>query len=184
MAKDEARKKSRANFPVGVSLRPPAPWKRPGRLPSIRRSLLETQEAAMSLKKIALAAVICYVVLMATNWLIHDVWLMKDYLASQESYRPISQMMHKIWVMWIGQALFAAMFCWIYARGAEAKPWVAQGIRYGIVMTLFTVIPYSMGEYVVYNIPHTIVEKWMMAGCAQLIILGLIVAGICQKQTA
>lgn len=138
----------------------------------------------MSAKKLVMAMVICYVVLMGTNFLIHSVWLMSDYAATPDSWRSLPDMQQKMWVMFIGQAFFAALFCYIYSRGAEAKGWMGQGIRYGILITLFAVIPYSLGEYTVYNVPHMLAVKWMIAGCIQMIILGLIVAGICQKQTA
>ena len=138
----------------------------------------------MSAKKLVLAMIICYVVLIGTNYLIHQVWLMSDYLATPDSWRPLPDVMHKMWVMFVGQAFFAAMFCYIYSRGAEAKPWLAQGIRYGILITLFVVIPSALGEYTVFNVHHMLAVKWMIAGCAQMILLGLIVAGICQKRTA
>jgi hypothetical protein len=138
----------------------------------------------MSAKKLVIAMVICYVVLLGTNYLIHSVWLMSDYAATPDSWRPLPDMAQKMWVMFVGQALFAALFCYIYSRGAEAKPWLSQGIRYGILITLFTVIPYALGEYTVYKVPHMLAVKWMIAGCIQMIILGLIAAGICQKQAA
>ena len=138
----------------------------------------------MSAKKLGLAMVICYVVLIGTNWLIHSVWLMSDYSAIPNTWRPMADMMHKMWVMFIGQAFLAAMFCYIYARGAEAKPWLGQGIRYGILITMFVVIPSVLGQYTVYNVPHILAVKWIIAGCIQMIILGLIAAGICQKQAA
>lgn len=138
----------------------------------------------MSVKKLVIAMVVCYVVLLGTNYLIHSVWLMSDYAATQDTWRPMADMQQKMWVMFVGQAFFAALFCYIYSRGAEAKPWMAQGIRYGILMTLFTVIPYSLGEYTVYRVPHMLAVKWMAAGLVQMIILGLIVAGIGQKQAA
>ena len=34
----------------------------------------------------------------------------------------------------IAQALFGAAFAWIYVQGREDKPWLAQGVRYGIAI--------------------------------------------------
>lgn len=48
-------------------------------------------------------------------------------------------------------------------------------------MTHFTVIPYSLSEYVVYIIPHMLAVKWMILGGIQLVILGLVVAGIMKE---
>jgi hypothetical protein len=92
--------------------------------------------------------------------------------------------MHRFWAMALGQFFFAAMFAYIYTRGREAKPWLEQGIRYGIVMTFMTVVPYSLSEYTVYIVPYRLVIKWMIAGGIQLLILGLIVAGICKRDAS
>jgi hypothetical protein len=135
-------------------------------------------------KKLILAIVVGYIVLMGTNYLIHDIWLMPNYNAIPWSHRTSAEMMHRFWAMAIGQFLYAALFAYIYQRGAEKKPWVGQGIRYGIVMTLFTVIPYSLSEYDVYLIPHHLAMKWIAAGFVQVVLLGLVVAGICKEKTA
>jgi hypothetical protein len=136
------------------------------------------------MKKLVLAIVAAYVVLMLTNYLINGVWLASDYAAIPESHRSISGIMRHFWIMAIGQFFFAAMFAYVYTRGRERKPWLPQGIRYGIVMTFMTVIPYSLTEYVVYIVPHQLAIKWMVAGGIQLVILGLVVAGICHEQAA
>jgi hypothetical protein len=130
------------------------------------------------MKKLAIATIAAYVVLMATNYLIHSIWLMPDYEAIASSHRTVEGIMHRFWAMALGQFFFAAMFSYIYTRGRENKPWLEQGIRYGIVMTFMTVVPYSLSEYVVYVVNYMLVVKWMVAGGIQLIILGLIVAAI------
>jgi len=66
----------------------------------------------------------------------------------------------------------------------EETPLFAQGLRYGVLMTLFTVLPSALNEYVTYNFPHMLVVKWMAAGGVVLVILGLLVAALCQKKTA
>ena len=132
------------------------------------------------MKKLVIATIVAYIVLMATNYLIHSVWLMPDYDAIASSHRTVEGIMHRFWAMALGQFFFAAMFAYIYTRGRENKSWLEQGIRYGIVMTFMTVVPYSLSEYVVYIVNYMLVIKWMIAGGIQLIILGLIVAAICK----
>jgi hypothetical protein len=72
----------------------------------------------------------------------------------------------------------------VYARGKEEKPWIGQGIRYGILMTLFTVVPSTLNDYVVYNLPHTLVLHWIIAGLITLILMGLAAAAILKKLRA
>jgi hypothetical protein len=132
------------------------------------------------MKKLLTAIVVAYVVLMATNYLVHSVWLMPDYNAIPMSHRDMEGIMHRFWAMAIGQLFFATSFAYVYTRGVQRKPWLAQGVRYGILMTLLAVIPMSLSQYDTYVVPYTLAIKWIVAGAIQLIILGIIVAGICQ----
>lgn len=136
------------------------------------------------MKKLVLAIVAAYIALMLTNYLVHQIWLMSDYAAIPASHRSTAGIMHRFWVMAIGQFIFSAMFAYIYTRGAEKKPWIVQGIRYGILMTFLVMVPTALGEYVVYIVPYMLAIKWMIAGGIQMIILGMIVAGICSESAA
>jgi hypothetical protein len=136
------------------------------------------------MKKLVAAIVAAYVVLMGTNYLVHEILLMPDYDAIPLSHRTNAGIQHRMWIMAIGQLFFAALFAYIYTRGAEKKPWLAQGIRYGILITFLTVVPYSLSEYVVYLVPYMLAIKWMICGGIQMIILGLIVAGILKEPAA
>ena len=53
-----------------------------------------------------------------------------------------------------------------------------------MLMTLFTIVPSALNDYAAYKLPHMLVVKWMAAGGAVLVILGFLVAAICQKKTA
>jgi hypothetical protein len=136
---------------------------------------------AMEPKKLLAAVVVGYIILMGLGYLIHEVWLMPMYQQYATIWRLEEAMRHKMWINWVGQLLFTVVFAWVYTRGVEDKPWVAQGMRYGIVMTLLVVIPAVCSEYVVYPIPYTLALEWMLAGAVQLLVLGVIVAGFCRK---
>ena len=136
------------------------------------------------MKKLVLAIVVGYVVLMGTNFLVHQILLMPDYNAIPLSHRSAEGIQHRFWAMCVGQFFFAAMFAYIYTRGQEAKPWLIQGLRYGVVMTFVTVVPYSLSQYVVYIVPYMLAIKWMIMGGIQLLILGAVVAAICKESVA
>lgn len=135
------------------------------------------------MKKLIAAIVAAYVILMGTNYLIHDILLMPDYDAIPLSHRDNAGIAHRMWAMAIGQFFLAAIFAYIYKRGMERKSWAMQGIRYGILMTFLMVIPYSLSEYVVYLVPHILAIKWMIFGGIQMILMGLAVAAICKEPT-
>jgi membrane protease YdiL (CAAX protease family) len=138
-------------------------------------------------KRLILAIVVVFIILVAAGALIHGYLLRSTYEAMRAdgfSFRPMQSLHHKLWIVHVSDLLYAILFVWIYTRGREDKPWVGQGIRYGIVMTLFTVVPQTMNDYVAYLIPHRLAIHWMLSGFITLVILGLVVAGICRKPVA
>jgi hypothetical protein len=135
------------------------------------------------MKKIVMAAVATFVVLMATNYLIHGIWLTADYDAIPLSHRSPWGIQHRFWATVLGQVFFSAMFAYIYTRGRENKPWVEQGIRYGILVALLALIPTSLSQYTVYIVPYMLAIKWMVAGSIQMVLAGLVVARIFKNGT-
>lgn len=136
----------------------------------------------MDTKKLVVAIVVGYVVFAGLGFLIHGVWLQPLYQQYADRWRPQADMEQMMWMMWLGDLVFVATFAYIYSRGVETKPWVGQGIRYAVCITFLTTIPFTIGNYVVFNIPTELVSRWIGAGFVQLLVLGLIVAGIYQKK--
>jgi hypothetical protein len=139
----------------------------------------------MAMKKTIGAIVASFILLSVGGYLIHSVWLAQDYVQHSDLWRTQDAMMHRLWSIYIANLIFSIGAVLIYVRGVEAKPWAGQGIRFGILLVLVTVIPQSLVEYFVYPLPHQLVLKWIIAGSLLTIIVGLVIAAICQpKQPA
>ena len=70
---------------------------------------------------------------------------------------------------------------WIYSRGAEAKPWLGQGLRFGLAVALLTVVPTYTIYYVVQPMPGLHVVKQIVFDGILVMILALIAASICRQ---
>jgi|ERR1700730_2708694 len=141
----------------------------------------------MDSKRMTLAAVLVFVAIVVAGFLIHAVWLDSTYQAMRAqgfSFRTLDALQHRLWLIWLSDLLYAILFVWVYVRGREQTPWAGQGLRYGVLMTLFTIVPSALNDYVTYNLPPMLVVKWMAAGGVVLVLLGLLVAALCQKKTA
>jgi hypothetical protein len=141
----------------------------------------------MEWRRIVAAVVVVFLGLVIGGFLIHALWLQSTYQTMRDSgfsFRTPEALQHRLVFISFSDLLYAILFVWVYVRGREVKPWPAQGLRYGVLMTFFTIVPSSLNEYAVYNLPHMLVVKWMAAGGFVLVILGLLVALICQKSTA
>jgi hypothetical protein len=79
-------------------------------------------------------------------------------------------------LMILAHVIQSGAFVWIYARGAEAKPWMAQGVRFGLAVALLTAVPTYMVYFVVQPMPGDVVIKQILCEGVLMVILGTIVA--------
>jgi hypothetical protein len=84
-------------------------------------------------------------------------------------------------LMILAHVIMAGAFVWIYSRGVEAKPWLAQGLRFGLAVALLTVVPIYMIYYVVQPMPGMLVVKQIVFDGIVVLILGAIVAFIYRR---
>lgn len=140
----------------------------------------------MDRKKLIGAIVAAFVILFVAGFLVDDVWLGTTYREMRDagfSFRPEEAIRHRFRLICVSDALYSIFFVWVYAKGREEKPWVGQGIRYGVLMTLFTVVPSTINDYVAYNLPHTLVLHWMIGGLIALSLMGLGASAILRKSS-
>jgi hypothetical protein len=136
----------------------------------------------MDMKKTLIAVVAGFVLQMGGSYLLHSVILMNSYTATADLWRTEDAMGHRMWVMIVAQFLFTLGAVLIYQRGVERKSPVGQGIRYGILLALVSIVPASLIEYVTVPIPHTIAFHWVLGEGVQCVLLGLLIAFTCQPK--
>ncbi|MGH9775687.1 MAG: hypothetical protein ACRD50_12145 [Candidatus Acidiferrales bacterium] len=141
----------------------------------------------MNAKRLLGAIFAGFVILFMGGFVVHAVWLAPVYESMRAlgfSFRPKADFAHKFWIIVVSDLLYTALFAWVYVRGREDKPWLGQGVRFGVLMTLFTVVPSALNDYMSYDLPYTLALKWMAAGLLVLVLMGIAVAGICKKSSA
>ncbi len=75
----------------------------------------------MDTKKLIGAMVAAFVILFVAGFLVHSVLLGPTYREMRDagfSFRPEDAMRHKLWGIWVSDALYSILFVW--AGGAEA----------------------------------------------------------------
>jgi hypothetical protein len=127
-------------------------------------------------KKFFIAWLVIFIVWMAGDFLVHGVLLKSDYLQLARLYRSDAESQGYFHWMLLAHVLMAGAFAWIYERGREAKPWMAQGVRYGIAAGLLGVLPGYLIYYAVMPLTGEMVAKQIIFSGILLIVLGIIVA--------
>ena len=80
--------------------------------------------------------------------------------------------------------ILSGAFVWIYARGIEPKPWLAQGVRFGIAVALLTTVPTYLIYFIVQPMPGDTVVKQIVFDSLLMIVLGIVAAWMYRDRAA
>ena len=123
-------------------------------------------------KNFLLTWVVVFVLWMVGSFIVHGTLLHNDYAALASLFRPEADAQQHLPFMIAAHVVLAGAFTWIYLRGHEARPWLSQGLRYGLAVALLTVIPSYTIYYVVQPMPGATVVKQIVFDTILLLILG------------
>jgi hypothetical protein len=138
----------------------------------------------MTTKRSLLAIVAGFILLVVGRYLIHSVWLAGAYAENVTLWRTQAAMLHRLWVIHLANLVLAAGTVLIYVRGIEPKPWLGQGIRFGVLLALVTAVPQSLVEFFTYPIPAGLALDWIIGEGVLALLLGVVVAAICRPKAA
>jgi hypothetical protein len=127
-------------------------------------------------KKFLIAWVALFVAWLIGSFVVHGLLLHSDYMQLTSLFRAEGDQQKYFPLMLLAHAILSGAFVWIYARGVEAKPWMAQGVRFGVVVALLTIVPSYMIYFVVQPMPGEVVIKQILFDGVLMVILGIIVA--------
>ena len=133
------------------------------------------------IKKLAIAWIAVFVAWMAGSFVVHGLLLHDDYATLPQLFRPEEEAGKYFPIMILAHVILAGAFVWIYSGGAEAKPWPAQGLRFGVAIAFLTVVPTYMIYYVVQPMPGLHVVKQIVFDGLLIVLLGVIVAAVYRK---
>ena len=126
--------------------------------------------------RLVLTIVVIFVVANLTGFFIHAIWLKQDYMPVANLYRPEGQ--EKMAFIILAYVAFAIGSVWAYAHGVEDKPWLGQGLRFGIVLWLILSVPWFFITYAVQPIPALLLAKQIIMELIDKIVIGVITAAL------
>jgi hypothetical protein len=139
----------------------------------------------MNNKKFWISVVVLFFVYGILQFVIHGVFLQKAYMATAHLWKEEAVMQSRFYGHLLADFFFALLFCFIYVKGYEPnKAGAAQGIRYGLYMGLFVQLPMVFTQFVVSNIPGSLLGWWLIYGILTYVICGGILGAIYKPQAA
>ena len=127
-------------------------------------------------KKFIIAWIVLFVAWFLGDFVVHALLLHSDYMQLTNLYRTEADQQKYFPLMILAHVIMSGALIWIYARGAEAKPWMAQGVRFGVAIALLTAVPTYLIYFVVQPMPAAVVIKQILFEGVLMVILGTIVA--------
>jgi hypothetical protein len=127
-------------------------------------------------RKFAISVAILFVLFWAMSFVVHGILLNADYAQLPNLMRPMSEFA-RLWpFMAIAFLSTALAFNWIYTKGRENKPWLPQGVRFGVAVALLAVVPMYLIYYVVMPFPFALAIKQIIFDSVAMVIAGIVVA--------
>jgi len=129
-------------------------------------------------KKFLISWGIVFVASMAGGFVVHGVLLGAGYEALPNLFRSDAESQQYFHLMLLAHVIMAGAFVWIYQRGQESKPWLQQGVRFGIAVALLGPVPVYIMYFVVQPMPGSHVVQQMLYDGALMVLLGILTAFI------
>ena len=129
-------------------------------------------------KRFVLSVVALFFASMFTGMVVHGLLLGADYARLTSLFSPEAQQTERFTWMIVAHVLIAVGFTWIYRAGRDARPWLGQGVRFGLAVAVMSVIPGYLIYYAVQPMPADLVVKQVVFDTIAMMVLGVVAAAV------
>jgi hypothetical protein len=129
-------------------------------------------------KTFVLSVVAMFIVLMILGFVVHGLLLGPQYAKMMNLFRTPEDAQRYFPVMLAAHIIMAIGWTWIYRIGRENKPWLGQGIRFGLAVALICTIPTYLIYFAVQPMPSDMVALQIAYDTIASVILGITVAAV------
>jgi hypothetical protein len=137
----------------------------------------------MNLTRVAIAAVVTWVVYLGVSYLVHGVLLTDVYMAHRAVMRPEDQSTAILPIGFVFALVGFFAFAYAFAKGYEGGSGIQEGLRFGVIVGILLCCFAKIWEYMVWPVPGTLLIIWMLDLIVEFTLYGMIV-GLVYKPTA
>lgn len=125
------------------------------------------------------SVVVLFIVSMALGFVVHGLVLGSEYQKLTPNLFRTEQdgQAHFAWML-VAHVILAIGFTWIYRAGRDARPWLGQGVRFGIAVALLAPIPTYLIYYAVQPMPFDLVVKQVVLDTIAMVVMGIVAAAV------
>jgi hypothetical protein len=118
------------------------------------------------------------------GFVVHVALLGADYAKMTGLFRAEQDAQGYFGWMLLAHLLIGIGFAWVYMKGREDKPWLAQGVRFGLAVAVLATIPTYLIYYAVEPIPGAVVAKQIVFDTIVVVLMGIVCAWINRTRAA
>jgi hypothetical protein len=132
----------------------------------------------MDYKRIALAAVVAWLVDMLYAVGVWTLLLGDEFARFPAIFRSQAEMNANLPLMFTGGLMAMFVLAYMYARGYEGGNGLQEGLRFGVLISLFTLGFVSLGLYGTFNIDSRLAGLGGLASFVETIVVGTVIGAL------
>jgi hypothetical protein len=129
----------------------------------------------MNLIRVALAAVVTWVVYLGVSYVVHTILLVDIYQQHRAVMRPEEQANAILPVGFVFALVGFFAFAYAYAKGYEGGSGLQEGLRFGVLVGILICCFAIIWEYMVWPMSGTLLIAWMLENIIEFAIYGMLV---------
>ncbi len=129
-------------------------------------------------KQFIIAVVVAFVLFSGLGYLVHGYLLDDAYNRYPAIWRTMEDTNRHMPFILIANLVTAVPFVWIYERGKQDKPWLGQGLRYGVAMAALVPAAKFITYYAIQPIAHGLALHQILFDSAAIVVIAIVVARI------
>jgi hypothetical protein len=137
----------------------------------------------MNLARVAIAAVVTWVVYLGVSFVVHTMLLVDIYARHRAVMRPEEQANAILPVGFVFALVGFFAFAYAYAKGYEGGSGLQEGLRFGVLVGILICCFAIIWEYMVWPMSGTLLIAWMLDNIIEFTIYGMLV-GLIYKPVA
>jgi hypothetical protein len=130
-------------------------------------------------KNFVISVVGLFIVSMLLGFVVHGLMLAPEYAKLVPGlFRAPDDAQRHFPMMLLAHVCIALGWTWVYRQGRENKPWLMQGVRFGIGIAVLCTIPGYLIYYAVQPMPSDLVAQQIVYDTIASVIMGIAAAAL------
>lgn len=135
----------------------------------------------MNLARVAMAAVVAWVVYLVVSFVVHTVVLRSLYLEHLSAMRPEPQQNAILPIGFAFALVGFFAFAYAYAKGYEGGSGVQEGLRFGVLIGILICCFRLIWDHMVWPVSVQLTTAWMVEYIVEFAIYGSVVGAIYKR---